>query len=261
MRIWWQSSLDLGVNPAWDQYQDRLGVLLNEIARPGNEVEVHGLEFSRNAIADKSEWGQLLHEAQIIKMAMRAQTEGFDAFCLGCAYDSGYFSVREAVDIVVCNLGETSMHVASMLGRKFAMLHYDEAGVKKMAQLALRYGLAENLIPSHAFDMDTVHLQEAFEDPTVLLNPARQIAIDAARDGAGMLVSACGCINMILRTHGINEIGLVPVLEGNGVLIKMAEFMLDLKELGIKRSRVGFPQLTPSEIAELKLGFESTSLV
>ena len=75
-----------------------------------------------------------------------------------------------------------------------------------------------------------------------------------------MLIPSTGIINMILGKHGITEIGGVPVLEGNGALVKVAELMVDLARIGIKRSKLAFPPITRDELADTKKTFSKVSL-
>lgn len=259
MKIWWQSSMDLYINPAWNDYTENLKTLLGKIARSDTEIAVHGTEVF-SPLIEKSRYVELLSQPQIVKAAIRAQEEGYDAFCLGCATDGGYYEVRESVDIIVCNLSEVCMHLACLLGRKFALLSYSRSLLETIADLAQRYGLKDNFVPGRSFDISLTDLQQGFDNPQIILDAAEGVAKEAAQNGVGMLITGCGVINMILRKHGITKIGGVPVLEGNGALLKTAELMMDLKKLGIQRSKLAFPPLTKAELAEVKKTFSKVSL-
>jgi allantoin racemase len=259
MKIWWQSSMDLYINPAWNHYTENLKNLLEEMARSDTEIAVHGTE-AFSPLIEKSRYVELLSQPQIVKAVIRAQDEGYDAFCLGCATDAGYREAKEVVDIIICSLSEVSMHIASMLGHKFALLHYSNLLLEPMADLAQRYGLKDNFVPGRSFNIKLTDLQQGFDNPQIILNAATEVAKEAAQNGAGMLITGCGVLNMILRKHGITEIGGVPVLEGNGALLKTAELMMDLKQLGMKRSKLAFPPLTKAELAEIKKTFSRISL-
>ncbi|MDP6043859.1 MAG: aspartate/glutamate racemase family protein [Dehalococcoidales bacterium] len=259
MKIWWQSAMDLYINPAWKDYTENLKTLLGEIVRSDTKITVHGTE-AFSPLIEKSRYVELLIQPQIVKAAIRAQDEGYDAFCLGCTTDAGYHETREAVDIIVCYLSEVSMHLASILGHRFALLHYSNLLSQPIADLAQRYGLKDNFVPSRSFDIKLTDLQRGFDNPQIILDAATKVAEEAAQNGAGMLITGCGVMNMILRKHGITEIGGVPVLEGNGALVKTAELLMDLKKLGIKRSKLAFPPLTKAELAEIKKTFSNISL-
>ena len=76
-----------------------------------------------------------------------------------------------------------------------------------------------------------------------------------------MLITTNGVVNMVLRKHGITEIGGVPVLEGSGASLKVAELLVDLAKIGIKRSKLAFPPLTKAELTDIKKTFSGISLI
>ena len=260
MKIWWQSEAMLGIDPAWNDYVETLKNCLSQVARSDTEVVVHGAEASSPMIS-KSHFVELLVKPQFVKAAIRAKQEGYDVFCAGNTLDLGHYEIREVVDIPVCFLSETSVYLASLLGCKFAILAYSKAILIKLTELIKRYGLRDKLVPSHPLDITSTDIQQAFNNPQIILNPAQGVAKEAIQNGAGMLLPSSGVINMILRKHGITEIAGVPVLEGSGALIKMAETMVDLAKIDIKRSKLAFPPITKDELVNIQRTFSGINLI
>jgi allantoin racemase len=247
MKIWWQSVHDFEGDPGSKPYLDKLTSVLNSSADPKNEVVVHGMRHSRADLLEGSRWGHALHGARVAKLAMQAQDEGYDAYCLGCTTDMGLTEAKEAVDIVVCGLSEVNLHIAMILGEKFAYLAADEKGADRLRHLAAQYGLDHRMVPCSTLSMPFSERYEAFKDPTNFLKKLEPIAKEAIRNGAGVLLLSDNVLNMVLRTHGINEVGGLAVQEGSSVLIKTAEMMLSLEKLGLKRSPVAFPKISESD--------------
>jgi hypothetical protein len=53
--------------------------------------------------------------------------------------------------------------------------------------------------------------------------------------------------------HNIREINGVPILDSSGAVVKMAEFLVEMKELGIDRSRRGLrAPVSKEEIIEAR---------
>ena len=56
---------------------------------------------------EHSSYIRYLNEAQVIDNAIRAEREGYDAFCVGCTLDPGIAQIKEILDIPVVFLSET----------------------------------------------------------------------------------------------------------------------------------------------------------
>lgn len=247
MRIWYQSGASLGRDASWSEYESALKTYLNQIARPGTQVDVHGVELFSHT-DDKYRYEEYFHDGQIVQNAIRAEREGYDAFCVGCARDPAAIALREVVDIPVVNLLETSMYVACLLSPNFSLLTHGKPLLRRLVELVKRYGLSERFIECNSFDVTLDELQGGFHDPQVVMDPAMAVAQEAASKGVCMFVNACGCINAIMGKFCLNEIGGIPVLNGATLVIKMTEMLVDLKGLGVNRSKLGSFTPVPKDV-------------
>lgn len=247
MKIWWQSVHDFEGDPESKPYFDRLTAVLNDCADSQNEVVVHGMRYSRPELLEGTKWGHTLHGGQVPKLAMQAQREGYDAYCLGCTCDMGLAEAKEAADIVVCGLSEVNLHIAMLLGETFAYLAADEGGARRLRRLAAQYGLDHRMVPCSPLSMPFSERYAAFSDPTNLLRKLEPIAKEAAKNGAGILLLSDNILNMVLRAHGISEIAGLAVQEGSSVLIKTAEMLLNLEKLGVKRSSTASVEISEAD--------------
>ena len=55
-----------------------------------------------------------------------------------------------------------------------------------------------------------------------------------------MFISTCNILNMVLVSAGFRDIDGIPILDTAGASLKTAELMVDLKQIGIGRSKKGF---------------------
>lgn len=243
MKIWWQSAHDLENDRETDDYLNVLTSTLNAVVRHGSEVVVKGLAYSETDLLEKSDWAYLLHATRVPLLAMQAQSEGYDAYCLGCACGMGVTEAKEAVDIPVVGLTEANMHIATMLGRTFAYLAADEGGARRVREQARELGLDRFMVPCRPFSMSHSQRFQAFDNETILLDALEPLAKEAAHNGAGVLLLGDNVMNIVLSKHGIREIGGLPIQEGSSVLVKFTEMLLDLQALGVKRSRVAYPPI------------------
>lgn len=252
MRIWVQGTMNYAVNASWSEFAETQRDQLTQSARPDTEVAFHGTEVGSTLI-EKYHYYELVVKPNIVRNAIRAEQEGYDAFCVACMLDPGYSEVKEVVDIPVCFLAESSMHLASILAPNFALLSHNKSLLLRVTELAKRYGLQSKLVPSNSLELGLAELQEGWKNPELILQAIKKVTIDAAERGACMLVASCNYLNVFLAKYRVVEIEGIPVLSGARALIKMAELMVDLKNMGITRSRLGlYPRMAKEELGDIR---------
>ena len=105
-RIWYQSF----VHPVEQApYIERLQGMLDEVAAPGIRFEVQGLDPPDHSFHPLTEFRCA---AQVIRNALRAEKDGYDAFVLGHFQEPGLLEIRSSVDIPVIGLGEANVFAA-----------------------------------------------------------------------------------------------------------------------------------------------------
>ena len=252
MRIWYQSSIPLGVDPGFSAYEESLRKHCREVARSDSSVDVYGTEVLSEKI-ESSRYIESLHISHILKNAIRAEREGYDVFAMGCMLDPGFLDVREVIRIPVVFGAEVCFHLACMLAQKFALLGYNEGVLRRVSQEVEKYGLEKWLIPSDSFSISLIELQNGFKRPQHIISEVGSIAGKAAGRGAGALLSTCNCLNMILVDNGVREVEGLTVVDNVGVTVKAAEFMADLNKIGIGRSKKGaYAPLAREDLANVR---------
>jgi len=239
MRIWWQSSVTLGIDPTWQPYQEALAKHVQGVARAGTEVEVHGVKVG-DVLLERSNYVKYLNEGQIIDNAITAEREGYDAFCVGCTLDTGLLRVKEVVDIPVAFLSECCFHLACILGGKFSLLAYNKNVLLDLTEKIKQYGLEQQFVPCDRFNLSITDLPKGFSNPAPIVDAVKQASLRAIEQGAGILIPSCNILNMVLVNCGCRQIDGVSILDTAGALVKMTELMVDLKQIGISRSKAGF---------------------
>ena len=78
---------------------------------------------------------------QVVRNAVTAQQQGYDAFVIGHFQDGGLYEARSAVDIPVLALGEASMLFACTLGGKIALVTINPIFIPMHEEQIIRYGL------------------------------------------------------------------------------------------------------------------------
>jgi len=238
MKLWFQSCTDMGNNPTWNDYEACLNKHFRKVARSDTEISLHGTQvFSGRTRL--YQYDVYLHTSQIIESAIRAEREGYDAFVQIGMQDYGFYEIREAVSIPVIFPVENALHVASLVAPKIAFLTYSHVMLPRLNEKAKAYGFNDRLTAGGSVDLTPGDLSAAFRKPEPVISLLEAEAKKIARQGANILITAGNPIAMLLVAQGIKELGGIRVLDSQGALVKMAELMVDLHEMGINRDNMG----------------------
>lgn len=232
MRLWYQS---LTRPTAWAAYNAALRRVLDEAKEAGTEIEIHGIE-KRGGVGDQFRYLEFIEAGEVLENVERATREGFDGFLIGNIADPGLREAREITDMPVLGLGETSMHLANMMGGNFSLVTGNAKHAPKIIENVTRYGLREKLFAVRRMSVERlVDLNEGFVNPA-----AGQALIDeflaAARanvdEGAEVVIPAVGVLMTLLAIHGVNEVRAgIPILNGVTALVKMGETAVRMRAL------------------------------
>ena len=187
--------------------------------RPNTEVDFIFLDYGPASI--ESRYDDVMAAPFVVKKAEWAEKNGYDAIVVSCMMDPGVQAAKEALDIPVLGPGEAARQIAPILGDKIARIY--------------PRGLT---------------VLELIEDPEktyrVLLENAKK-AIE--EDGAKVLILGCtGLTGMANRLQ--KELG-VPVLEGEGLALALAQLFVDV---GLSQSKLAYRK--PPKKKRILPGFE-----
>jgi allantoin racemase len=239
MRLWYQSVTSLGQDPKWTDYEMAILGHISSVKRPETQVEVKGLDVM---VPQATEYCYLeyLNVSQILGNAIKAQEEGYDSFILACMTDPGHDILRSALDIPAIFSGETSMHVACLTGKKFAIVARTERTANRISRNVRDYGFAERALPVSFLDISFEAIMQCFEEPGLAFDPFFQKCEELIAQGADVIIPGCGILNVLLAVKKVNNYRGAVILDTVGVAIKIAETMAELKQkVGLEVSRIG----------------------
>ena len=186
--------------------------------------------------------GQLNTVAMVNKI-MQAEKEGYDAAIIGCATDPGLEIARSAVDIPVVGLGEASMLVAQMVGKRFAIVTVSDLSVPILERNLLIYQFDSRAIknrPARVSEYWEPMIQCFQGRPETLISSFEKVALELIHDGADVIIAGCGYTAAALTLVGYNQVAQsgVPVIDISAVGLKMAELLAGLhKSVGLTKSK------------------------
>lgn len=231
-RIWHQSLTDLSSVPG---YRRSLSAIAGYTAQPGTTVEVHGVvpgTFPAGVppvVALRSRWVEHLLATQLIKNAVTAEAEGFDAVSVSCFFDPGLEEARELVSIPIVSACETSLTVAMGMGHSAIITALDSHQAAALHRVVKRHGLTDRV-------KAIVHLSPAVTDleieagiPVDELVRRHEQAISALDiSGPTALIPGEGVLNATLSSAGIQSIAGLPVIDSFASVVAHAEMLVRL---------------------------------
>jgi Asp/Glu/hydantoin racemase len=250
-RIWAQGATD---QVGHRHYLSALLPHVRASTDPGFEVEFHTMTPSVTTVHALSEFR---FSREVIRSAIRAQEQGYDAFYMNHFQDVGLYEARASVNIPVLGLGETSLLHACTLGRKLGLIAINPAFVPLHADQVARYGLGARVAGIRTIDASIGQWMDAFADAgrkADLWERFQREARVLMAAGADVIVPTGGIPMMLFGAEPGAHVDGAPVVNGVTILIKAAEMAIKLRAIaGLGPSRVahsGFALPSAQALAE-----------
>jgi|Deesub1362A_J573_1020465.scaffolds.fasta_scaffold00547_4 Asp/Glu/hydantoin racemase len=176
----------------------------------------------------------LLDAASFLREVYRAYKEGADAIIIACSEDPGFEEAKRLVDVPVLGIGEAGMHLASMLGEKFAIVTLnDPSFVAWWEKQVKRYGFHDRLTEVVPIDMSFYEtVTKGWENPEIVAADAAKKAEECVQRGAEVIILGSLGLGIMCTAANLSKVEGVdaPILDLAVVGLKMAELRVELKK-------------------------------
>ncbi|MCS7135642.1 MAG: aspartate/glutamate racemase family protein [Nitrososphaerota archaeon] len=219
------------IRDAYEKYKD-----------PGTKIDIINIKKGPESVEQiyDDSWSALPTLLELEK----AEKEGYDAAIIYCFGDPALLAAKEAVNIPVVGLCEPSIHLASMLGRRFSIIGVGgKAGYGLMIDNVTRYGLSHKMASVRLTDVRVLDIRKEFDKLVEILTEEGRKAIEV--DGADTLVLGCGGLLNIADI--LQERLGVPVIDPGITALKVAELLAKLK---LKQSKIAYVSPYPKKRIE-----------
>lgn len=209
------------------------------------EIEVRNIEKGPKHL--EYQYYQALAGGEMLKEILRAKRERFDAVIISCFDDPFLYSAREiSGDMIVTAPGESSMHLASVLGDRFSVIVGRDKWIPQMKENVCKYGLEKKLASFRSLGMGVLDFHK--DEKETIANIKREITKAIEEDKAEVVI--LGCSMQFGFYKELQEEFQVPILDTMITALKHAEYLLELKEkAGWNFSRKGMYEAPP--VAEM----------
>ena len=228
-------------SPASVRYYEQCMSAASKVKRPDTQLEMRWPKPGvRGATDIHSLYFSSLVTVQVIEKIVEAWKEGFDAVVVLCWYDTGVAEASEIVDIPVVGEAEASMHLACMLGDKFAVIAGPEyKWIRRVEKQIWAHGLQDRAIPNpverpvlpDGTTFDDLYAREV-EQPGTLASFLQGVAKKCVERNAEVVIIGSTGESAALTAGGISKVeGLdVPIIDSIAAAVKVAELRVDLKQ-------------------------------
>jgi Asp/Glu/hydantoin racemase len=253
MNIWYQSFVDPKQQaPYFRQLQRQLAAF----SSPGVTFHLQGLTPPDRHLNRLTEFRCAV---QVVRNAIRAEAQGYDAVAIGHFQDGGLYEARAAVDIPVLSLGEASMLFACTLGQKIGIVTIHPIFIPMIEEQVRRYGLRDRVVGVTAITSRPEDLVRAHDDTAAFDAFIAQFCEQVQPLlglGAEVIIPGGGLPAMLLARLKGFTVGHAHILNPVGVLAKMTDMSVQLSRLhGTQISRAStFTKASKQAIKEFVEG-------
>jgi allantoin racemase len=173
-----------------------------------------------------------LSAAAVIDLLRTYEGPAYDAVVMAGFGEHGREGVRELVDVPVVDITEAAAHLACLLGRRYGVVTTLERSCGQIEDSLELAGVGRNCAAVVGTGLSVLELGDA--DPARTEAAFLAAAERACAAGAEVLVLGCAGMTGLQRAVG-EKLGL-PVVDGVGAAVKLAESLVGL---GLGTSRVG----------------------
>jgi allantoin racemase len=217
----------------------RLKESLKRYLSPGFEIDVRNVAYG-GMDSVEGRYYMAVTTPYVIEEILKAEKRGYDAVIPNCFIDPGMMEAREMVRIPVVGPGESSFHIACMLGSRLGVVtvggtyrtERHGAVISLILQSARTHGLSDRLVSVRTIGYpveDTVKEE-------VILEALERESKKVIEDGAEVLI--LGCTGMTGYAEELQRRIDVPVVDPSVAALKVAELMITMN---LKPSKLTTP--------------------
>lgn len=215
-----------------------------------------GLEISHSILESgppsiESEYDEAFAVPATIAEAIKAERAGADVVIIDCMADPGVKAAREMLSVPVLGPGETSMHLAAMLGQRFGYVTVLNSVKPMVRNLARLCGVQERLTSLKAVDIPVLELESRIGEAKQRLGECALEAVE--QDDADVVILGCtgflGCASAI-GTYLAERGHRIPVIDPIPATVCIAEGIV---RAGLTHSKHCFPQPRPKAMVGYRM--------
>jgi allantoin racemase len=176
---------------------------------------------------------RLFGDVEVLKSLLAAEKEDVDGVIITCFLEPAFREARQLLEIPVVGLAESSMHLASMMGAKFAIIASNVNFIPVIEEEIIRYGMESRVIKRNPVRALTISaeeeiLEDAVREHPIIVENFKEIAAECVEDGAEVLIMGCALVSPVLIHAGLVELNGAAIIDPLHAALKLSEILIDL---------------------------------
>lgn len=189
----------------------------------GKDVELSMECLTETKVYVDSAFDVVMAGPEIVKRAMQAEKDGYDAVVLYCFSDPALDACREALHIPVVGGGQASCLFSMMVGRQSGILITDKRRMSEKMAFRYQTGLMpDNIRSMHSVDLHDIDVWKERDKTVEALYEASKDLID--EDGVQVII--LGCLSFLGLAEPLANLLHVPVIDSAKAAVSMAESLV-----------------------------------
>lgn len=219
---------------------DKIAVAARGAAAP--DVAVTAVCPVVGPAAIESHSDEVFAAAAVLAEVADGERSGYDGFVIACFGDPGLDAAREVASGPVVGIAEAAMHLATITGRRFAVVTTLSRTLGRASDLVRRYGFGEACVSMYATSVPVLDLEDTSAESFEIV---ASMCEQAVADGADSIV--LGCAGMSDLCDRLTARVGIPIIDGVAASIGLVGAMVRMGVGTSKRDEYATPPARESE--------------
>ncbi len=222
---------------------DQREVMLSKALSDGMEISVDCIHKGPDELDCNTD--EAFAAPELIKAAIQAEKEGYDAFVIYCFSDVGIDAIRENVSIPVIGPGEVTLAAAGMLCNRFVVITTEEINIARTYRRLQKNPIAkEKMIAVRALNLQ---IEELRINPNATRERLLSVCQEAVKtEGVDGVI--LGCLGMAQYSEYLEEQLPIKVFDPAFIALAYAEMSA---RIGLRHSESVYPKFKNVSNVEL----------
>ena len=208
----------------------KVAAAARQVAAAGTEIEA--VTSTNGPISIEGFFDGALSLPGLLDEIRAGEEAQVDAHVIACFDDTGLDAARALAKAPVIGIGEAGYHLATLVAGRFSVVTTLPRSIPVLEHNLLRYGLAFRCASVRAAGVAVLELEKPGSPARARISD--EIGAALAEDRAEAIV--LGCAGMADLAGELAAVHGVPVIEGVGAAVKLAETLVGL---GLATSKTG----------------------
>lgn len=207
------------------------GISRAALAVAASDTIIEAVTSPTGTVSIEGYYDEALSLPGLLKAIADGEAAGADAHIIACFDDTGLDAARQLAAGPVIGIGEAAMHAATLIAHRFTVVTTLSRSIPALETNVLKLGF-DRRARIRASDVAVLDLERQGSDARARIDAEIRRAI--AEDRAEAIV--LGCAGMAQLAADLSRAHGLPVIDGVGAAVKLAEMLV---ALGLKTSKIG----------------------